>query len=481
MVYLSTENLDMNLSPDEIDLSTKVESKRLYTNNTYNEETIAHIRDERFYKKHGYYKGQEPWLKDPMDSLDYSLIENEEYRISFINLCKDFEKSKIKRTFGTDVNCYAWYSWVESTQQKFGYTFRTLYVQYGTNHYADKFEKGSYIFDVNDYSIKDKNGKVTRYNDDSCYAMMQFESNANVERGHKKQGVTSIEICRQYCRLFQWILYGHKELTFEKLLWHVMKFMQMTVSIKQCGCTPRNVYDMVRLTMEESKTSFRLPSKNSTGNFNMEHCKRYYIEPGYEKETTVKLVNRDLRKQYIALAFKACKNKGLECNYDNITEQFILVGGKVKKSNNGKKSANIIKKLGNYVTDYFRETDEFMKAYYSEVCDRLKHNLGNVVARISRKELKELIEEMKHETEYKDTIGDGLVNKTYKKGSERKPHKEYKQGSERKQQDRTLWKSLVDLNVSSNDNYEEIIKSYPNVTKNAYNICRSRLKKQLNN
>ena len=110
-----------------------------------------------------------------------------------------------------------------------------------------------------------------------------------------------------------------------------------------------------------------------------------------------------------------------------------------------------------------------MKTYYSEVCDRLKHNLGNVVARISRKELKELIEEMKHENEYKDTVGDGLVNKTYKKGNERK------------QQDRTLWKSLVDLNVSSNDNYEEIIKSYPNVTKNAYNICRSRLKKQLDN
>ena len=51
----------------------------------------------------------------------------------------------------------------------------------------------------------------------------------------------------------------------------------------------------------------------------------------------------------------------------------------------------------------------------------MKHNLSNVVARISRKELKELIEEMKHETEYKDTIGDGFVNKTYKKGSERKP------------------------------------------------------------
>ena len=471
MVYLSTENLDMNLSPDEIDLSTKVESKRPYTNNTYNEETIAHIRDERFYKKHGYYKGQEPWLKDPMNSLDYSLIENEEYRISFINLCKDFEKSKIKRIYGTDVNCYAWYSWVESTQKKFGYTFRTLYVQYGPKHYADKFDKDNHIFDINDYILKDKNGKITRLSDESCYAMMMYDSNANVERGQKKQGVTSTEMCRQYCRLFQWILYGHKELTFENLLWHVMKFMQMTVVIKQCGCTPRDVYDKVKLTMEESKTSFRPPSKNSTGNFNRDHCKRYYIEPGYEKETTVKLVNRDLRKQFIAKAFIACKEKELECNYDNITEQFILQGGKVKETDSVKKIDKIKRKYKNYRNEYNKETDELMKAYYEQVCDNLRHNIGNVIPRITRKELKELIEEMKQENEYKDTVGDGLVKKTYKKGSERKPHK---------QQERTIWKSLVDLNVSSNDNYEEIIKLYPNVTKNAYNVCIGRLKKQLN-
>ena len=36
MQYLSTDKFDMNLSPDEIDLSTKVESNKLYTNNTYN-------------------------------------------------------------------------------------------------------------------------------------------------------------------------------------------------------------------------------------------------------------------------------------------------------------------------------------------------------------------------------------------------------------------------------------------------------------
>ena len=144
----------------------------------------------------------------------------------------------------------------------------------------------------------------------------------------------------------------------------------------------------------------------------------------------------------------------------------------MKETDSVKKIDKIKRKYKNYKNEYNKETDELMKAYYEQVCDKLRHNISNVIPRITRKELKELIEEMKQEPEYKDSVGNGLVKKTYKKGSERKPHK---------QQERTIWKSLVDLNISSNDNYEEIIKLYPNVTKNAYNICRSRLKKELNN
>lgn len=476
MIFID-ENLQMDLNPNEIDLNYRVFLKKVYT-----EEEKEAFKDYFFFKKHGYYPGNEPWLTDAVSSLDFSYIEDNEYQEAFKRLCSDFEKSKIKRTFGANVKCYAWYSWVESTQEKYNYTFRTLYVMYNQHHFADKFSLNSQdnrIFDIRDYYIKDKNGKLSKYDDQTCYAMLQYlANNPNLPRGYKKDGITSQEICVEYCKLFRWILYGHNELTFENYLWHVMKFMQMTVKINQCGVTPRDVYDMCRL--EWSRTTYRMPSKNSRHNFNKEHCKRYYIEPGYEKETTVNIIKHDLRKQYLALAFKSCRNKNIECNYDNICKEFVLVGGYVKDTSN-KKQEKCKKEMDKLISNYHHELDEFMKEYYKYTYEEISHNIETVIAKITRKEMKELIEEMKNQNEFKDLIGDGLVRKTHKPHKPHKPHKEYKKGEERKkskQQERSLWHSLVKLDMKSKDNYEEIIKQYPNVTRNAYTIYRSRLNKK---
>lgn len=272
--------------------------------------------------------------KVEITETDFSYIKDDYFRESFIELCKDHEKSINyfrKNKYENDKYSvqFKWvYAWPYRIQEKYNFKFYDSYIEYNRFHYAEWGKDRILIAD--DFRLRNSLGSFMKYSN-SVADSLNVGSEI-IKRGDTLPGIVTKDLIKLFARLFLIILQGNNVFSVELYLWHVMKFTIDNVIIEEATISSKEIYDIC--IMEMTNFTQRIPKSPIKYKKKHNH-KKYYIEPGYTKENTVNKMKEQKRKQDIAQAFLYCQAKGLEPNIDNIRAAYKAVGGKCSKTKNG--------------------------------------------------------------------------------------------------------------------------------------------------
>lgn len=365
-------------------------------------------------KKHNYYKKCEK-LGVSTDGIyeqemfdNFACITNLKVREDLTNLQKDFEKNRNYLMKGWNVECKGWGRWLFFNKKRLNIEKEyTTYVEYGSKHYADWQDRNALIIDMNDYYLHGVKGKILRYSAKTDYAMNCYLQVNQAERGFLKQGMDINEIAKNYAKCFYFIVCKGHNGSFEDYFYHVMWFLWKTIQMKECSISPMKVYMLCKLQY------FGVHQKPYRPTVKNKH-KRWYIEEGYTKKIINDMLN-ETKMNVVALAIMKLNNTGQKVTVENLRQEYMRLGGEVRKSKNNRYTG-------------------------LEQKGTISHNT-----------IRALLEKMKTISEYSTLVNNAFFDN---------------------------WKDYIDLDKKTKDNYSEIAERFPNVTMNAYKIARSRMKKQ---
>lgn len=203
-----------------------------------------------------------------IDSYDFSMFVNDEYRERFRTLIKEYNAQQQLYKNSTNYNttnntgkttkvyCTSWLNWLSEVSNIFGYKLPDDYIHYNDMHYA--------VRDVDDIYIKGEflpkayiNGKliVNRY-------------------GTRQQ---AIDVVKRYCKLFYNIPWPNKN--FDSYVWSIMEFIKDTVEINNYIISPFDVYEQA-VKIYSSKSRSRVTVKP----LGKHRLQKVFYEPGYKEE-----------------------------------------------------------------------------------------------------------------------------------------------------------------------------------------------------
>ena len=285
------------IDTDRIDL-WKRDSKPVYkVKREYTDEEISQIKLNKWLAKH-----HNIIFNNAIESLDYSIIQNEDYRNFFIALCQDFENRRNIHNFNITnnikndpVKVYSWYSWVKQTEKTYNYVLPEKYIRYNEFHYAVWGIDD--IFIVSDYYFYGNDGKLKRLS--------------------RKSEKRTKEYVSHIIRLFIQITKGLNIYDFDFLLWCVMCHIEQTVEISEFKVSPRNIYDMCvfEINKRTQRKPFR-PKRNKN--------QKVYIEPGYTKDVYRKHIDYS-NKVKLAATFIQLEKEGIPLTWENILHKYSLM------------------------------------------------------------------------------------------------------------------------------------------------------------
>jgi len=417
-------------------------------------------------KRKEYYKKHRP--KRARTTINYPLITDDDILDNFKGIYNDIEK---------------WKDFIDYMENDREYHFYDSYIQYNKFGVAIWLPKGplnkaymhdSAVFLVSDHISHKKSGEIRK----------------RTFRDKEKKKIRT-----EIAKLFMKILNGHNVLTFENLLYHVMKYTYNYVAIIQSKLYTYNIYKACESLYSKYLETGEIGIPEH-GSDNKAHHKIFYYKSEkiknsketqeYIREYKESKRNIDIDSKITILenVIRYCKDYGKPLTWQNIAYEYSRQLNKVK---DGKVQAisfptyqrlykQLLSRHNAYVlTDAEKEQ---LKAEYEEKRNYIEnikvHTLKeeqNWHNPTSDKDFKNPIIENKKKHEL-DTLRAIYEARTSIEKADIK--------TERKQQERSLWHNILRDNISLT--YKTFIEQYPeykdSVTENAFKHTKTKLKKK---